>query len=136
MAAPMGNKFALGNGGGRPAHYETAEELRNAVVIFFDHCTENGIKATITGLALYLGFSSRSSFDDYEKRSDEFSYIIKRAKLAVENSYELSGQTIDIFALKNMGWRDKTETDLNHSGNIAIIFEEAPDCDPINEKPD
>lgn len=134
MAAPIGNKFAVGNGGGRPAHYETPDDLQNKCIAFFDDCTEKGVKATITGLALFLGFSSRSSFDDYEKRSDEFSYIIKRAKLAVENSYELSGQTIDIFALKNMGWRDKTETDLNHSGNIAVIFEEAPNCEPIDEK--
>jgi hypothetical protein len=109
MAAPIGNRYALGNTGGRPAHYETTEELRAAVIGFFDYCLENGVKATITGLALYLGFSSRASFDDYDERSDEFSYIIKRAKLAVENSYEQSGQTIDIFALKNMGWKDRTE---------------------------
>lgn len=137
MAAPVGNKYALGNSGGRPAHYSLPEDLRDAVISFFDFCTENNEKATITGLALFLGFASRSSFDDYEKRNDEFSYIIRRAKLAVENSYELSGQTIDIFALKNMGWKDKSESDINHSGSIAIILEEAPNCEPINEnKPD
>jgi hypothetical protein len=122
MAAPTGNKYALGNTGGRPAHYDTPEELRDSTLAFFDHCIEHNIKATITGLALYLGFSSRSSFDDYEERSEEFSYIIKRAKLAVENSYELSGQTIDIFALKNMGWKDKSE--LEHLSPVPVTWNE------------
>jgi hypothetical protein len=109
MAAPPGNKFALGNSGGRPKYYDTAEELRDACLQYFDYCKENTEKATITGLSLYLGFAARSSLDDYEEKGDEYSYIIKRARLAVENSYELSGQTIDIFALKNMGWKDRTE---------------------------
>lgn len=111
MAAPKGNKFALGNKGGRPAVYNTPDELRDAIEEFFDYCNETNEKATITGLALYLGFSSRSSLDDYINRGNEFSAVIKRGKLAVENSYELSGQTIDIFALKNMGWSDRHEID-------------------------
>lgn len=70
---------------------------------------------TITGLCLYLGFESRQSFYDYEKRSG-FSYIIKRARLMVENKYESSAldakvPTFQIFALKNMGWSDKQEID-------------------------
>lgn len=109
MAAKEGNKYALGNAGGRPPVFESPQELEKAVIRYFERCEEKTIKATITGMTLFLGFSSRSSLDDYEKRSDEFSYIIKRAKLAVENSYELSGGTIDIFALKNMGWKDKSE---------------------------
>lgn len=109
MGAAVGNIYALGNSGGRPAHYETAEELRDSVIAYFDYCKDSGEKVTITGLTLYLGFASRSSLDDYAKRNDEYSYIIKRAKLAVENKYEQSGETIDIFALKNMGWKDKTE---------------------------
>jgi hypothetical protein len=117
MSAPKGNKFALGNTGGRPPHFENENQLKDKINEFFDHCSSDNEKATITGLALHLGFSSRSSFDDYEKRSDEFSYIIKRAKLCVENSYELSGQTIDIFALKNMGWSDKSEIDHTTNGN-------------------
>ena len=31
--------------------------------------------------------------------------------LAVENSYETNGTAFDIFALKNMGWKDKTEVE-------------------------
>lgn len=71
---------------------------------------------TITGLALSLGFESRQSLYDYEK-NEEFSYSIKRAKLHVEQSYEKyllsQSSTGAIFALKNFGWKDKTEVDTN-----------------------
>lgn len=131
MAAPQGNKYAIGNEGGRPAHYETPEELHIKCIAFFEHCIEKGEKATITGLALFLGFASRSSFDDYEKRSDEFSYIIRRSKLAVENSYELSGQTIDIFALKNMGWKDKSEIDHRTPDGVTVLYKQQEGNQPL-----
>ena len=43
--------------------------------------------STITGLALALGFCDRQSLNDYEKK-EEFSFIVKRARLMVESSYE------------------------------------------------
>lgn len=132
MAAAIGNKYALGNTGGRPAVYATPEELIEEVKAYFDYCKITPEKATITGLTLYLGFSSRSSLDDYTDRNNEFSYIIKRAKLAVENSYELSGQTFDIFALKNMGWRDKTETDLRLPDGMTVNYNNQPGNEPLN----
>lgn len=112
MGAPKGNKFALGNTGGRPPIFEDKEALRIAIQGYFDHCLAEGEKVTITGLTLFIGFESRSSLDDYCRRNKEYSYIIKRAKLAVENSYEMHGETIDVFALKNMGWSDKLNLDL------------------------
>ena len=111
MGAPKGNKFALGNNGGRPPLFESAEALIEKITEYFNDQEE---KHTITGLALFLGFESRQSLTDYENKN-EYSYIIKRAKLCIENSYELSGTTIDIFALKNMGWYDKTEHQVNGS---------------------
>jgi len=118
MAAPKGNKYAIGNSGKPPA-YANAVELAEQVNEFFEYCIENSEKATVTGLALYLGFCTRKSLDDYEGKGKEYLYVIKRARLAVEHSYELAGQTIDIFALKNMGWADKTEID--HTVNIPTL---------------
>jgi len=96
--------------GGRPPKFETPEQLETACQEFI---ALNPGRLTITGLAMYLGFDSRQSLYDYEKRP-EFSYIIKEARLAVENDYEISLRTASvtgaIFALKNMGWRDKVET--------------------------
>lgn len=130
MATKIGNKYALGNDGGRPAHFETPEQLHAKAMEYFEHCESNREKVTVTGLCLFLGFSSRSSLDDYEKRGDEFSYIIKRSRLAVENSYETSGQTIDIFALKNMGWKDKSEmgfTDTEGNDVAPVQVFQLPD---------
>jgi hypothetical protein len=116
---------------GRPPIFETVDELDKAIHEYFT----SGIKKrkvvvgkppnqtvveievpTITGLCYYIGFDSRQSFYDYEKYP-EFSYTIKRARLFIEKEYEeqLSyGNTVGaIFALKNMGWKDKTEVDQN-----------------------
>lgn len=83
--------------------------------------TEDVNVPTITGLALYLGFESRQSFYDYEKHP-EFSYTIKKARLLIENEYEeqlQAGNTVGaIFALKNMGWKDKHE--VEQSGVVTV----------------
>lgn len=130
MAAPKGNKYALGNNGGRPRIYQSPEEFEAKVIEFFDNPPMRKIvvgfnmidvpSLTITNLALHLGFSSRGTLYEYEKR-DEYSDIIKRAMLVCESSYEdnlSSGQCAgSIFALKNMGWSDRQE--IEHSGGIA-----------------
>jgi len=96
---------------GRPAQYETPEEMQEAIDAFLN---DPDCDFTITGLALSLGFCSRQSFYDYEEKP-EFTYTIKKARLHIENAYErkLSGKEVGgaIFALKNLGWKDKTELD-------------------------
>jgi hypothetical protein len=126
----MANRYTFGNKGGRPPHYNTPEELESAIIEYFDSCSITETKATITGIALFLGFDSRQSFYDYGDR-DQFSYIIKRARLAVENSYETSGGTIDIFALKNMGWKDKVEQEI--TGSIPVTLNETRTFHKPNE---
>lgn len=132
MVAPKGNKFALGlTTNGRPPKFNTAEEVEIKCAEYFQNCEDEKTKATITGLALFLGFESRQSIHDY-KDNEVFSYVIKRAMLAVENSYETSGSAFDIFALKNMGWKDKTETDITTNGkevnaSPTIVFKKFSD---------
>jgi hypothetical protein len=135
MAAPKGNKNALGNNGGRPALYDSIEELQLKIDEYFnnppDHRTvvfEKGTIElpiyTIAGLAYFLGFESRQSFYAYEDKI-EFSYTIKRARLRIEKGYEQNLQfnnpTGSIFALKNMGWHDKSE--IEQSVNITSLPE-------------
>lgn len=137
MAAPLGNKFALGlETSGRPPLFETIESLILKISQYFeDHLPQEKtdpdskecyyiypFPVTITGLCLYLGFESRQSFYDYEKK-EEYSYIIKRARLVIESIYEenLHGKTPtgSIFALKNMDWSDKSE--IAHTVNIPTL---------------
>lgn len=145
---------------GRPAHYDTPDSLQIAIDAYFE-----GIKgefhfeadesdeakdikvwdkspepATITGLCLSLGFESRQSFHDYAKNL-EFSYTIKKARLRVENAYEIALNysrlpTAQIFALKNLGWEDKStiagdpENPLTAVVPIVNVYNNAP---PLHE---
>lgn len=108
---------------GRPPVYESPELMQQAITLFFKTCEAEKKQPTITKLCYALGFESRQSFYDYEEKPD-FSYIIKRARLWVESGYEEGLQnaacTGAIFALKNMGWRDRNETDMNVNGEIAL----------------
>ena len=92
----------------RPAIWDDAEAFENKVDQYFS--TEE--RPTWTGLAIYLGFESRQSLEDY-KTKPGFSYPIKKALLRIENEYEKAmfskNPAGPIFALKNFGWRDKQE---------------------------
>ena len=95
---PSGNPF-----------YETPEQMQVEIDRYLN---DHDCDFTITGLALELGFCSRQSFYDYEEK-ENFSYTIKKARLHIERAYEkkLSGKEVGgaIFALKNLGWKDKSE---------------------------
>lgn len=99
---------------GRPPKYDDPEVLAAGIAEYF----EKEDKPTITGLCLFLGFESRQSFYAMEQRPD-FSYTIKRARTQLEQVYEKyllrDGQvTGPIFALKNLGWTDKTQVENTH----------------------
>jgi len=115
MPAPIGNKYALANRGGRPPEYATVEEIIKEIDNYFEHLQTAKEPATITGLMLSLGFATRQSFADYIER-DEFSYALNYARMRIENAYEQnlhkSNAIGSIFALKNMGWQDKTVLEL------------------------
>ena len=81
-------------------------------------CREEGEALTLTGMILYLGLSSRQSLDRYGDR-EEFSDSVRRAKLLIEHEYERKldrdKPTGAIFALKNMGWSDRQQVELQGS---------------------
>jgi hypothetical protein len=76
-----------------------------------------------------------SKCQDHYAAKKEFLYIVKRAKLTVENSYELSGTTFDMFALKNMGWKDKTEVE-NTNKNLDLTPLSEEERKAVNDKLD
>lgn len=125
MAAPKGNKFALGcTDTGKPPIYKNSDEIKDSINNYFDSIltedkAEYAVRPTMTGLALFLGFASRQSLYDYADK-EEYSYIIKRSQQVIAMSYEemllSKSSTGAIFALKNMGWSDKTETDITTGG--------------------
>lgn len=137
---------------GRPALFKSPEDLKAKIDEYLegakgksvasDDPDEEPIKVggyniTITGLALSLGFESRQSFYDYEKRP-EFSYIIKRARLHVESAYENNlyskFSTGSIFALKNMGWQDQQQIDHTTGGDKMGVITTMMDGQVIDLK--
>ena len=112
---------------GRPLKY-TATELQTKVDEYF--ATES--KPTIAGLAVFLEMD-RQTLYNYRER-DEFFDILKRAVNMVEAKYEgrliyENNPTGVIFALKNMGWKDKTESEVRVDGGVQLVF---TDATPIN----
>lgn len=122
--------------GGRPPFYQTVEELQERINEYWDYIKGDlehpdpkqrrwPEHPTITGLALYLGFTSRQAILNYQEK-EEFVDAIKEAKLRVEAAYEqaLFGKNAagPIFALKNFNWTDKQEIDqkTEHSGSVSF----------------
>lgn len=103
----------------RTYKYKTKESLQKVIDAYFDSTPFE--EWTITGLALKVG--SKQTIDDYQKRP-EYADVVKRAKLMVENAYEVSlrknGKAGDIFALKNFGWKDKH--DIESTGSLTVTI--------------
>lgn len=121
MAGP--HRFELGNTWGRPPVFEHPEDLASKIIDYFNECVAARERPTISGMALFVGFESRKSFDNQAKRSPEFLHIVKRAKLVVEQQYEQLLTTVSvtgaIFALKQMGWTDKTEQIIDLTADVS-----------------
>lgn len=107
---------------GKEKNFNTIEELQELIDSYFQYCKESEIPPTITGLALSLGIT-RENLISY-KNKDEFAPLIQKAKLEIEHLYELRlikrGNSADIFALRVLGWNDKSAAD---NGEIAEIHE-------------
>lgn len=121
----------------RPRIYDSEIELQDEILKYFEQTSERNERPTVTGLALFLGFASKQSLYDYEK-NEKFSYPIKRALTMIECELEkrLENQSVSgiIFALKNMGWTDKVQTE--HSGKIEstqITYIQQSGNEPIKE---
>lgn len=137
MAAPKGNKFAVGNpGGGRPQKFTNAKEMYEIGKLYIDDCLENEKHITFTGLCIAMG-TTKDTFNEYESGKfdtdkEVFSTLLKELRLYCENYAEnkLYGNnpTGAIFALKNYGWKDKQEIEQTVSGSIEVTFSN-PDLD-------
>ncbi len=118
---------------GRPAMFQTPQQMQEAIDAYFESCKPTFLTVkgktildktgtpvidynppTVSGLALFLGFESRQSMYDYTKR-EGFSYIVTRARTRIEADREkdiCSGRNVEgsKFHLANMsGWRAEQE---------------------------
>lgn len=152
MAAPKGNKFAVGTSK-REKQFTTVKELQSAIDEYFDLCDNNSIDVydkknqsivqmkhpipyTIEGLCEVLD-CDRMTLLNYEKQTGYEVYFdtIKKAKLKIQrNKVErglsgLSNPAVSIFDLKNNHqYKDQTDSNVNLGGeSIQIIIKSAND---------
>ena len=132
----------------RKYKFASADELNSLITQYFEHikglyhdedkpgktassktakqkiCDREPEPATFAGLALFLGFNSRQALENYEAKG-KFAALLKVARLRIEASYEkkLHNQSSSgaIFALKSMGWHERT--DANEPGNTTLKIE-------------
>lgn len=129
---------------GRPATYETEEEMQEVIDAYFAECLQKPIldedgnaitdkrgqplfypakPPTITGLALALGFTSRQALLNYQAK-EEFIDTVTRAKSRVEEFaeqmlYSPGAANGAKFNLTNNfeGWTEKQQID----GNLNVF---------------
>lgn len=79
-----GNLFSLGGfNGGRPPIYDSPEAMYKKIAEYLnwedDQKGKDGKGVyTLTGCALFLGFATRDSLYDYEKKNAGFAYVINK----------------------------------------------------------
>jgi len=134
---------------GRLPFYPDPEEMQKKIDEYFDYCDAGEeievyskkqqevvkmvqkIPYTVPGLSHYLGFASRQSFQDYEKKGKRdnatkkdklFSFTIARARQRIEqqrNEGALMGRQeprFSQFDLKeNFGWKDQQDLNVEQS---------------------
>ena len=103
--------------GGRPRKFQDIEELQRQIDLYFAQCTKEKEPYTITGLAMALDSSRKALLEIEANYDEEFGNAIKRAKLRVENDYEKAlrknGRAGEIFGLKNFGWKDQQNVQVD-----------------------
>lgn len=96
---------------------ENPGQIRTLSELYFKDCEMRRVAITMPGLAFALGFSSTSSLSKYRKHEDykEYHEEMNRACLRVEQATAelLYDKRVNVagpvFALKNMGWKDKED---------------------------
>jgi hypothetical protein len=112
--------------------YKTPDEMQVKIDDYFKTIK----RWTIPGLCLHLGFNSRNTLSQYDRRKPEFESTIARARLMIESqrnealvdpeARNVNGMKFDLQ--NNFGWRDGQ--DLNIGGqsdnpfNIKVIFDD------------
>lgn len=146
MAAPKGNKFAIGNEG-TEKYFDSAEELQDFIDEYFEYCDGNplleqnwvgkeGVEVlkrtqrpyTIEGLCLHLHIT-RQTLLNYQKREgyEEYFDTITRAKRKITEQYVTFGLAggyntalVKFLLSNNTEYKDKAETELSGTVNLGV----------------
>lgn len=137
-------------GAGRPPKYRSVKQLEAKIEEYFESCKgrkmideetgkpliykgfpvyEDQRPPTVTGLALALGFATRSSLMDYQGKP-QFEDAILRAKSRIEQYteerlFDKDGSAGARFSLQNnfRRWKNEMEVSVNPEEGDAILAE-------------
>lgn len=111
--------------------YTSAKEMELVINKYFADTPEDMV--TLSGLCIALGIQKSTLY--HYANMEPFQEIVNMARLCIEHSYEMSlrknGRTGDIFALKNFGWSDKQDVDINASVEDSTVVVKV--VSPTNE---
>ena len=116
--------------------FRSVAELDKLITSYFDGSDSSGhvdkgpkkesAPPTMSGLAYHLGFESIQAFEACEAKN-KYAPVLKRARLRVEAEYEkklhFQSSTGAIFALKSMGWNERSNKSTigNQEDNTLTI---------------
>lgn len=132
-AAGGGKKTIDGSvfrGVGRPPINDPndVDAVVDRIVEYFQELAATGMKMTFCGLALALGYSSRTSLWENANAGNPISEPIKIAMLTIEAFYEgrltSAACTGAIFALKNRGWEDTRRVETEKPDAVHVYLPE------------
>jgi hypothetical protein len=130
MAAPKGNKYAVGNHGGRPLKFPDPAAFAQLIDDFFVHCKESDEKPTIEHMAVFMD-TTNDILLEYANRSDEYSKPYQKAKQRcldwlINDGLRARNPAMHIFLAKNnYGYKDKQEIDTNINVSMADALKQA-----------
>ena len=110
---------------GRPLKFPSVEELQKKIDDYFEDREATGKPITVTGLCLWLDATSREVIMNYQNK-DEYTDTLLRAKLrcqefAESQLYTAKSSNGPIFALKNFGWSDAKQIDIQSTQKVITV---------------
>ena len=108
--------------------FASVKQLEELITHYFEPPEQEKAESpTLAGLAFILGFNSRQEFEACEAKG-RYSTTLQRARLRIEAIYEqrLHSSGGAVFALKNMGWNERTENkttdkETDHLLQVEIV---------------
>lgn len=134
LAEIPNKKNKLRFGAGATPVFSHPEQMAMVLEAYFND-TDNE-EWTLTGIALCVGIKYQSLLQ-YKDKDPRYEELINRAKLLVHNDYEKAlrkkGRAGDIFALKNLGWKDKTEVENTHTVTMMPTIKQTTESGDVKE---
>jgi hypothetical protein len=126
--APLGNKFAVGNRGGRPIVW--TDELIEIERLALEEWIDNPENYYVGSFIVERGLTGYEMLERFAEKSNEFRETLKKARSAQEQrlvtlavTKKGDGNFIKFVLANKAGWREKQEISGDASNPLSIILD-------------